>query len=262
VGWAIEGPIGSDFKIDATYLSPAVTCAEMLETMTKLYQVPLLVTEKIYRLLSLRVKERLRLVDVVKMPGFSSALGIYAYCVNEKAPPVQVDGHKIGATIKDDSLVDFDQAAIAKTEVDLLFVVDRDVSALQDGMPEQLLTDFREAITAFLDKGTDRSWPHAREVLLRILKTVWPGDGPSIALYKYMEQFQFQCPRNWPGYREITDYELSRLGGLHGEDSVVDLDARVATPETDTTETTASTALRSVDALAGLSLLGTRTGSR
>merc|ERR1719247_3019128 len=35
VGWAIEGPVGSDFKIDATYLSPAVSICEMLESSTK-----------------------------------------------------------------------------------------------------------------------------------------------------------------------------------------------------------------------------------
>ena len=35
VGWAIEGPIGSDYKIDASYLSPAVSMCEMLECSTK-----------------------------------------------------------------------------------------------------------------------------------------------------------------------------------------------------------------------------------
>ena len=35
VGWAIEGAIGSDFKIDASYLSPNVNMASRLEAATK-----------------------------------------------------------------------------------------------------------------------------------------------------------------------------------------------------------------------------------
>jgi class 3 adenylate cyclase len=35
VGWAIEGAIGSTYKIDASYLSPNVNMAARLETATK-----------------------------------------------------------------------------------------------------------------------------------------------------------------------------------------------------------------------------------
>lgn len=35
VGWAIEGAIGSEFKIDASYLSPNVNMASTLEGTTK-----------------------------------------------------------------------------------------------------------------------------------------------------------------------------------------------------------------------------------
>ena len=35
VGWAIEGAVGSEFKIDASYLSPNVNMAARLEAATK-----------------------------------------------------------------------------------------------------------------------------------------------------------------------------------------------------------------------------------
>ena len=35
LGWAIEGAIGSTFKIDASYLSPNVNMASRLEAATK-----------------------------------------------------------------------------------------------------------------------------------------------------------------------------------------------------------------------------------
>lgn len=42
LGWAIEGAIGSFYKIDASYLSPNVNMASRLEGSTKYYGVPLL----------------------------------------------------------------------------------------------------------------------------------------------------------------------------------------------------------------------------
>jgi class 3 adenylate cyclase len=43
-GWAIEGAIGSEHKIDASYLSPNVNIASRLEAATKQYGVPLLIS--------------------------------------------------------------------------------------------------------------------------------------------------------------------------------------------------------------------------
>ena len=44
VGWAIEGAIGSDFKIDVSYLSPSVKLSDELEASTKLFGTPLLMS--------------------------------------------------------------------------------------------------------------------------------------------------------------------------------------------------------------------------
>lgn len=44
VGWAIEGAIGSYYKIDASYLSPNVNMASRLEAATKQFGVPLLIS--------------------------------------------------------------------------------------------------------------------------------------------------------------------------------------------------------------------------
>ena len=44
VGWAIEGAIGSNYKIDATYLSQDVNMAIILENLTRTYKQEILVT--------------------------------------------------------------------------------------------------------------------------------------------------------------------------------------------------------------------------
>ena len=52
IGWAIEGPIGSSFKIDASYLSPNVKTASQLESMTKLYGVTILLSDEMIKNMS------------------------------------------------------------------------------------------------------------------------------------------------------------------------------------------------------------------
>ena len=48
IGWAIEGAIGSFYKIDASYLSPNVNLASRLEAATKQFGVPLLFSGQLY----------------------------------------------------------------------------------------------------------------------------------------------------------------------------------------------------------------------
>ncbi|CAD7955057.1 unnamed protein product [Amoebophrya sp. A120] len=67
VGWAIEGPIGSDYKIDASYLSPHVNITMSLEAWTKIYLVNLLLSEPLYLFLSLKAKQRCRKIDMVSI---------------------------------------------------------------------------------------------------------------------------------------------------------------------------------------------------
>jgi len=65
IGWAIEGAIGSGFKIDASYLSPNVNMANILEAATKEYGVPLLLTGDLYGYLSDKMKLNCRRLDIV-----------------------------------------------------------------------------------------------------------------------------------------------------------------------------------------------------
>jgi len=78
VGWAIEGAIGSNRKIDASYLSPHVNFTEFLESSTKAYGVPLLISESFYKLLSPLAAKYVRNVDRVRKPG-EDPIGFYTY---------------------------------------------------------------------------------------------------------------------------------------------------------------------------------------
>mmetsp|Transcript_39967 Transcript_39967/g.35671 ORF Transcript_39967/g.35671 Transcript_39967/m.35671 type:complete len:96 (-) Transcript_39967:349-636(-) len=60
VGWAIEGAIGSHFKIDASYLSPNVNMASRLEAATKQYGVPILISSDMFEYMSDGVQQYCR----------------------------------------------------------------------------------------------------------------------------------------------------------------------------------------------------------
>lgn len=77
VGWAIEGAIGSDFKIDVSYLSPNVKLSDELEASTKLFGTPLLMSGDVFDLMPEPTKAKCRQVDTVKIPGSSGLFRLF-----------------------------------------------------------------------------------------------------------------------------------------------------------------------------------------
>lgn len=75
IGWAIEGAIGSDFKIDASYLSPNVNMASRLEAATKQFGTPLLISGDLYDVFTEKTKEYMRHIDTVTVKGSIQPIG-------------------------------------------------------------------------------------------------------------------------------------------------------------------------------------------
>merc|ERR1719282_2175952 len=76
-GWAIEGAVGSEFKIDASYLSPNVSIAESIERATQIYGVNILVAESVVTRCTPAVAAKCRLIDKVIITGSVTPIGIY-----------------------------------------------------------------------------------------------------------------------------------------------------------------------------------------
>jgi class 3 adenylate cyclase len=68
VGWAIEGPIGSEYKIDASYLGSHVHMASRLEGATKAYGASMLITGSVYNIMT-KNRSNLRHIDRVIPTG-------------------------------------------------------------------------------------------------------------------------------------------------------------------------------------------------
>merc|ERR1712232_1431165 len=76
-GWAIEGSLGTDYKIDATYVSPTVSVAESVERAAEAYGTRVLITETVRQMLCPDMAAQLRLIDRVKIKGSRSEMELY-----------------------------------------------------------------------------------------------------------------------------------------------------------------------------------------
>jgi class 3 adenylate cyclase len=72
-GWAVEGAVGSEYKIDATYLSPHVNMASRMTSACKQYDVTLMLSQSVQELMSDVAQSKLRHVDTVTVKGSSTS---------------------------------------------------------------------------------------------------------------------------------------------------------------------------------------------
>ena len=77
IGWAIEGAIGSKYKIDASYLSPNVNMSARLEAATHQFGCSILVSEWFYDELSPSAKSFCRMVDRICVVGSTVPMEIW-----------------------------------------------------------------------------------------------------------------------------------------------------------------------------------------
>lgn len=183
VGWAIEGAIGSSFKIDASYLSPNVNMAARLEAATKQFRTPLLLSHWFRDLLTPAAQKFCRRIDCVTVKGSEQPMTLYTYDVvtmvpdfaNERNGP---DGIRL--------------------PVD--FAADPQFEQLQHGIAPGFYETFEVAVAAYIAGD----WAAARDGLNAAMD-LKPEDGPSVSLMEVLERKNFCAPSGWPGYRELTE---------------------------------------------------------
>lgn len=76
-GWALEGAIGSELKIDASYLSPNVNLSAQLEAATKIYGVTMLMTGMLVQNCRPTFQALLRKLDRVVVAGAKDPFFLY-----------------------------------------------------------------------------------------------------------------------------------------------------------------------------------------
>ena len=142
MGWTIEGVVGSDYKIDASYMSPHLNVTQRIEQLTGIYDMQILLTEALYTLMSLKARNTLRKIDVIQMNVYkntnlfpqSEPMGLYTFDMsfnnNEQDAATLLDEHQIGDLIKLNQYDSINIESFKNKGVDYMFTLDSDIVGL------------------------------------------------------------------------------------------------------------------------------------
>lgn len=226
-GWAIEGAIGSNRKIDASYLSPHVNFTEFLESSTKEYDVPLLISEPFFQMLSPSAQQHCRQVDRIRRNENEDPISLYTYdvdlsinfadvnrqrrlsnapslrhggirrspssraLVNNGATDLENPSHNTGA-IKNAPLINI--SAYTKE----IWNEDLELCELRHYfMKPEVKRNWGMGMGAYLNG----EWDEAKKSFKKVLELTDNKDGPSKFLLKVMSETGYVAPKDWPGYR-------------------------------------------------------------
>ncbi|KAG7395799.1 hypothetical protein PHYBOEH_003166 [Phytophthora boehmeriae] len=188
IGWAIEGAIGSRYKIDASYLSPNVNMAARLEAATGQFDVPMLISEWFVDELSSEARKFCRKIDRVAVKGSEIPMDLWTFDIGRYpaegvCPIISSEGR----------------------QKPVEFGFDPIYPALQEGIPSAFFANFHEGIGAYFAGR----WEVARSKLTAA-NQIWE-DGPTKVVLKVMEtegkdnEGEIVAPSWWKGFRQLTE---------------------------------------------------------
>lgn len=223
---AVEGAVGSEYKIDATYLSPHVNMASRMMSACKQYGVKVLLSQAVEELLSKQARSKLRHLDTVYVKGSAVDQRIYTYDARHdgvdfflfERSPEQAD-------IEADSYT----PSIWETDQDLKsmrqHVTDQFQQKYHDGLQEYLDGNWKTAIQflqdadnmmfeevleqGFVDYMTEDLREYGRATSTAISKDELTrlkneyGDGACKCLIQYMQRRDGVAPPEWHGVRHL-----------------------------------------------------------
>lgn len=206
-GWAIEGAIGSEFKIDASYLSPNVNMASRLEAATKQFGVHILISSLLYEICSQTTRSKLRRVDKVTVKGSKQPIELYTCDIfpnllkptpegkdKEDMKRVRVMGRIARKKLRE-------KAMKGEYNVFDLWDDDDDLIIMRSAVSKAFLKEFSIALQDYLDG----KWTEAKAGFKRAQDLKEGPDGPCQVLIDYINSEGGVAPDNWPGYRELHD---------------------------------------------------------
>mmetsp|Transcript_37630 Transcript_37630/g.66914 ORF Transcript_37630/g.66914 Transcript_37630/m.66914 type:complete len:1000 (+) Transcript_37630:70-3069(+) len=207
-GWAIEGAVGSEFKIDASYLSPNVSIVNSMEHATQTYGVPLIVADSVVALCTAPMAELCRLMDRVIVTGSIRPMQLYSLDLDYMS--VEVD-MRAALQMTWNSRNRFKARQFLENEktnkwkddfkVESVFQADPNLKTMREQYTEEFFQQFNMGYQNY----SQGEWAVARRLLTETQSILGVEDGPSTALLRYMEIYQYESPKDWepPGKREL-----------------------------------------------------------
>ncbi|KAL8443491.1 hypothetical protein Emed_006772 [Eimeria media] len=207
VGWAIEGAIGSEYKIDASYLSPNVNMASRLEAATKQYGVTILISSDLYDIMSPQTQTYCRQIDRATVKGSKVPLGLYTVDLDPgrlQVPartPVTVSSKNTVFLQRQQRLREKHKLWSSRTSISAMFETDPDIVSMREHLTKEFLGTFRSGFRHY-EAG---EWYTAREIFVRTQYMLGVEDGPSTVLLHFMSTKNYVAPEDWGGFRELIE---------------------------------------------------------
>lgn len=211
-GWAIEGAIGSEFKIDASYLSPNVNMAARLEACTKQYGCLVLISDALVKLCSDPVAHECRLIDHVAMVGGREAFKLFTMDLDDLALEIdRNDATHRAPSVRPAQYKAKHERQRKKNErwsedfnMHSFFENDWDIITMRQKFTVEFFCRFN---MAFLNYEAG-NWTVAKSMFETTRFLLATEDGPSAALLRYMKQNAApdgSAPKGWLGYRSLSE---------------------------------------------------------
>lgn len=206
-GWAIEGAIGSEFKIDASYLSPNVNLASRLEAATKQFGVQILISEAMWTICSKYIQTQFRKVDRVTVKGSQMPLDLYTCDLDFSVLQVNEEGENIEnpeiVKLENKAARDWlmEQVASGGIQASSLFEKDPQIVRARSTIPKRFFKTFASALDDYLAG----SWVEAKAGFIKSQETKGSIDGPCMTLLQYIEDLDLIPPDTWQGHRVLND---------------------------------------------------------
>lgn len=207
-GWAIEGAVGSEFKIDASYVSPNVSIASSVERCTQVYGVSVIVAQSCMELCSPELLAKSRLIDRVLITGSPTPMQLY--CVDLDYYSLEVDNSPapqvpLNTKNRYRARQFIESQKVQKLGKDFQIVMAFEEDPAIHAMRQRYTVDFFQLFNMGYQNYAQGEWLVARRMLMETKDLLGVEDGPSVALLRYMEDpHQFEAPKDWHSMRDLS----------------------------------------------------------
>jgi len=208
-GWAIEGAVGSEFKIDASYLSPNVSLASSIEAATKVYKVPILLSQDVVDHQSSAVADKCRLIDRVRMKGSAEPIRLYSLDLDYLSLTVDAPRDpnlkwNLRERFKARQFLEVEKQRKFEVYMAEEFETSRDICSMR----RRYTTGFLQMFHMGFQNYINGEWQVAKRLLSNASQMLRDGDdGPCQALLTFMKKCDFQAPEHWQGIREFHHFQ-------------------------------------------------------
>lgn len=204
-GWAIEGAVGSEYKIEASYLSPNVAVAMAIETSSEIYNASCLATEAVVEKCSADMRSNCRLIDRIMVPGCRSPMNLYV--IDLAWTQLRVESASAKRTwrardrMKARQFLEIQKNSKEYDSIGVMFENDTEIGVMRRKLTEPFFEIFKMGYQNY----KEGEWQVAKRFLEETCVMLDAVDGPSWALIRFMEMpYGFEAPVDWKGVHDLT----------------------------------------------------------